>query len=100
MNDGFVYTFGNAILCHNKPDQFYIEELRPCNLMKFIFYLEKGGIKVNTKKREVTMYQFGGKTCPARYPLFVNNGSKPGVSLLTRPVTKSRPGEIGHAWLT
>ena len=46
------------------------------------------------------MYQFGGTTGPARYPLFVNNASKTVVSMLPRPVTSSRPGEIGHTWLT
>ena len=68
--------------------------------MKYFFSLKNGGIKVITKKRKVTMYQFGDTTGLARYPLFVNNVYKTRVSMLPHPVTNSRPGEIGHAWLT
>ena len=46
------------------------------------------------------MYQFGKTTGPARYPFCVKNASKTGVSMLPCPVTSSRPGEIGHTWLT
>ena len=41
------------------------------------------------------MYQYGGTIGPSRYPRFYDrNLSK--ISMLPRPVVKSRPGNIGH----
>ena len=62
--------------------------------------MAKGGVKKISGSRDVIFYQFGGTTGPARYPLFTNKLSPTGVSMLPRPVTKSRPGELGHSWMT
>ena len=59
-----------------------------------------GGLKRDNGTRDVDYYQFGGTTGPARYPLFLNPSSPTGVSMLTIPVTKSRPSELGNLWIT
>ena len=46
------------------------------------------------------MYQFGSTTGPAQYPLYEKPGGKIRFSMLPRPVTKCRPGELGQIWLS
>ena len=49
------------------------------------------GVKMRTRKRMVTMFQFGATTGPSRTPLFMNKviGLN---SMLPCPVVKSSPG--------
>ena len=76
--------------------------MRSCHraiLEDLLYNLSRGGITINTNKWKVTIYQFGGTTGPARYPLFKNSSSKNGMAMLPRTLTKSRPGELGHTWM-
>ena len=68
-----------------------------------------GGNQIKTKKRNLTMYQYGGTIGPARYPTYTvkrevvsNHGQNTTViekHMLPRPVVKSRPNMIGHMYM-
>ena len=85
-------------------DACYEQVLSKEYYKKSIIILCKGGTRMKTKKRMMTMYQFGGTIGAARYPLFlieISDEKEPNkkFSMLPRPVVKSRPGECGHTIL-
>ena len=97
--ESFLFGYG-SIYNHVGGDANMFQDISEQNIFHTFFSLAKGGVKRNTQKRGITMYQFGSTTGPARYPLYENKNSKNGFSMLPRPVTKSRPGELGQIWLS
>jgi hypothetical protein len=81
-------------------DSNIFRDISETNIFHTFYSLAKGGVKRNTQKRGITMYQFGSTTGPALYPLYENKRSKNRFSMLPRPVTKCRPGELGQIWLS
>ena len=58
-----------------------------------------GGNKLYTKKRELSMYQYGGTIGPARYPTY-ELGTDGIKHMMPRPVVKSRPHRFGNKLMT
>ena len=97
--ESFLFGYG-SIYNPVGVDSNMFKDISEKNIFHTFFSLAKVGVKRNTQKRGITMYQFGSTTGPARYPLYENKNSKNGFSMLPRPVTKSRPGELGQIWLS
>ena len=68
------------------------------NYMEGLKLLKQGGIRMKTKKRNVTMYQFGGTIGWAQTPFYRKHMSQKN-HMLPRPVVSCRPGNFGHILL-
>jgi len=62
--------------------------------------LSAGGNRIQTRKRNMVMFQYGGTIGPAKYPTFVHRADPQYHHMLPRPVVKSRPGKIGWRLLS
>ena len=52
-----------------------------------------GGIRIQTKRRNMVMFQFGGTIGPSQFPTFsLQSEDEDTRHMLPRPVVKSRPG--------
>ena len=93
--EAFLFGYG-SIYDPNDLNSNIFNDISQRNITHTFFSMARGGVKRNTQKRGITMYQFGSTTGPARYPLYKNAKSKNGFSMFPRPVTKCRPGELGQ----
>ena len=70
------------------------------NFEEHFLGLCEAGVKCCTKKRKLTMWHIGSTIGAAHFPMFQRNPHLQKFSMLPRPVIKSRPGEIGHTFMT
>ena len=92
--DDLCYKFSTYNIC-NRLLLLNHDQLETPNVEHTYRILCAGGNRIVTRVRKQIMYQYGGTIGPSRYPRFYDrNLSK--ISMLPRPVVKSRPGNIGH----
>ena len=90
------YPFLTTLLFHKEQSPQYNKALNINTFEITMLQVKKGGVKFSTKKRGLNMWQYGGTIRPARYPKYLRNVNIQKYSMLPRPVTLSRPGEMGH----
>ena len=95
-----TYPFVTTLLFHKEQTPQYDNALQINRFQITMNQVKKGGVKTSTKKRVLNMWQYGGTIGPARYPKYLRDVNIPRYSMLPRPVTLSRPGEMGHTIMT
>ena len=97
--DEIEYKFSTGQIIDALDEKSYSQVLERSSYERTMIDMMKKGERIHTKKRQKVMYQFGGTIGPARYPLFLQKENSYQLSILPRPVIKSRPGGVGFNFM-
>ena len=94
MND-VTYTFMKTNLLGMFESNY--DEVFDSSNVEFTYKLLcSGGNRIQTRKRNLVMYQYGSTIGPSRWPRYLFTYNPDNKHMLPRPVVKSRPGQLGH----